>query len=680
MPLVATVLIDEPALDREFTYLVPENLAELVERSGIGTIVRVKLQGRRTRGWIMRLQSTQEYEAENASAVAGAAGAIPPTGDTTSASGAPTRFFGLAELEPLQGVVGAGPPQHVVDLTKWAADRWGGTRVHFMRAASPEQVVSKFPERPDWNRKAGRADRAPKVNNAPNANSARVPKPQAPANAGSLDGYLSDNFTANAPNVMQIGPCDDWLPLVEQACELGQVLVLTPTLRMANQLADQLIRRQISVALALKEWEKAARSQVVVGARGAAWAPVGPLDAVIVFDEHDQAYQSEAAPTWHARTVALQRALVDNAECFLVSPAPSPDAIQLTGSGSPIPKPQRPPSLSGTRWPDVEIVNRRGDDPMTGEWCSDRLARVITDALAPSNPELNPELNSGSSPEPNPVTSPTAKTVVCVLNRKGRARLAICRECGEVARNEITGTALKVGDDQLVDPQTGEARPIVCASCGALKFRRARLGVKGVAAQLEALIRRPVMQITSDEQPPTGEPGLFIGTEAVLRRVPSADVVAFLDFDQELTAPRYRAEEEAMALLVLAARMVGSHMAGSSQGQVLVQTRLPDHPVLSAVTNGNLWEWSANLLEARAKLRQPPCVSWALISGAVADEYVSRIRDFASANALAELEIAATSEGVWRLRSSSADQLHAVLSGVTRPKGRLRVEVDPVRA
>ena len=36
-----------------------------------------------------------------------------------------------------------------------------------------------------------------------------------------------------------------------------------------------------------------------------------------------------------------------------------------------------------------------------------------------------------------------------------------------------------------------------------------------------------------------------------------ADAVAFLDFDQELLAPRYRAAEQALALLARAARLVG---------------------------------------------------------------------------------------------------------------------------
>ena len=74
-------------------------------------------------------------------------------------------------------------------------------------------------------------------------------------------------------------------------------------------------------------------------------------------------------------------------------------------------------------------------------------------------------------------------------------------------------------------------------------------------------------------------PGSCVGTEAVLHQLDAADVVAFLDLDQELLAPRYRAAEEALGLLVRGARLVGGRAGG---GRLLLQTRLPDHEVVQA--------------------------------------------------------------------------------------------------
>ena len=72
---------------------------------------------------------------------------------------------------------------------------------------------------------------------------------------------------------------------------------------------------------------------------------------------------------------------------------------------------------------------------------------------------------------------------------------------------------------------------------------------------------------------------VLVGTEAVLHRVGSASLVVFLDFDHELLAPRYRAGEQALALLALASRIVGGRRRG---GHVVVRTRLIDHEVVAA--------------------------------------------------------------------------------------------------
>ena len=70
-------------------------------------------------------------------------------------------------------------------------------------------------------------------------------------------------------------------------------------------------------------------------------------------------------------------------------------------------------------------------------------------------------------------------------------------------------------------------------------------GVTRLREELEAAANRPVIAVTGE----TGElsdADVFVGTEAVLHRVRNVDVVAFLDFDAELLAPRYRAAEQAM--------------------------------------------------------------------------------------------------------------------------------------
>ena len=101
------------------------------------------------------------------------------------------------------------------------------------------------------------------------------------------------------------------------------------------------------------------------------------------------------------------------------------------------------------------------------------------------------------------------------------------------------------------------------------------------------------------------EAGVLVGTDAVLyrqselRRGGGVGVVAFLDFDQELLAPRYRAGEQALTLLARASRLVGGR---EERARVIVQTRVPEHPVLEAAVRAD----PGRLTAVEDPVRAPP--------------------------------------------------------------------------
>src|SRR5205807_2491400 len=264
--------------------------------------------------------------------------------------------------------------------------------------------------------------------------------------------------------------------------------------------------------------------------------------------------------------------------------------------------------------------------------------------------------------------------VVCVLNRKGRARLLSCAACGELARCERCDAAVEqTTEGMLRCGRCGAERPVVCLACGATRLKVLRVGVTRAREDLERLAGRPVAEITGDVragEPPPPAP-ILVGTEAVLHRVRSPDVVAFLDFDQELHAVRYRAAEEALALLARAARLVGGRNDG---GRVLVQTRLPQHEAIDAAVHADPGRLALVEAARRAALRFPPESALAIVSGEAAAE-------FAAAVAGDDVEVLGPAPGSrWLLRAPDHRTLCDRLAAVPRPPGRLRVEVDPLRA
>jgi primosomal protein N' (replication factor Y) len=453
-----------------------------------------------------------------------------------------------------------------------------------------------------------------------------------------LDAEARRAFTAPL-SLVRLPPAADPYPLAQAAASLGNALILTPSLAAAHHLVLRLKRAGVGAVLAGRGWAQGMAGATVVGARAAAWAPVGGLAAVLVIDEHDEGYAEERAPTWNARDVAVERARRAGVPCVLTSPAPSLEALTSPAARQ---VPSRAEERAG--WPILDVVDQRREDPRSGLY-SERLVRMLREG----------------------------RRTVCVLNRKGRIKLLACGQCDELARCERCESAVEQDGDPPVlrCRRCGTERPPVCLACGASKFKALRLGVARVRDDLERLAGVPVAEITGDgDAAELPDATVYIGTEAVLHRVPDATGVAFLDIDQELLAPRYRAGEQAMALLVRAGRLVGGRQRG---GRVLVQTRLPKHEVLSAALHGDP-ERLATVEEARRRaLAFPPFSALAEISGPAAPAFVE-----AFGRPLG-IDVLGPTDGRWLLRAPDHTILCGALAATARPGGRVRVEVDPVR-
>ena len=578
------MLPDVPAIDKTFDYLVPEQLGDQVR---VGTMVRVELHGRRVGAWVV------------------ADGVEPPPG---------------VALRPIAKVTGWGPPEPLIDLARWAAWRWCGRTASFLGTASPDHAVPGLP-RPS--RSGGGA--AAVVSPVPDDH----------------DELIRLAFTRDR-SVLRLPPAADSYPVALAAARLGNALVLAPSVSAARQLGLRLRRAGVDVAILPREWAAARVGSVCVGSRAAAWAPMADVAAVVVLDEHDEVYQEERAPTWHARDVVIERARRAGVPCVLVSPTPSLEAIQWADGA--LLTPSRATEREG--WPIVDLVDRRREEPGRAGLYSERFVKAMREAPG---------------------------TVVCVLNRKGRSRLLACARCGEATRCEHCSSSMAQSDDgRLVCRSCGTARPVVCQACGATTLKNLRVGVTRAREELEALAREPVVEVTGDTSAQSLPPArIYVGTEAVLHQVPSAALVAFLDIDQELLAPRYRAAEQAMALLVRGARLTGDGRRGD--GRLLVQTRLPHHEVLQAALLADPGRAADAEWERRRFLRFPPVTALAAVGSVAAPAFIDALGHPAG------VEVMGPSDDRWLVRAPDHRILCDALAAVTRPPGRLRVEVDPLR-
>lgn len=507
------------------------------------------------------------------------------------------------DLRPLKKWSGHGPTADVLALADWAAEHWAGAPAKLLRTASPARNVYRL--------------RASKI--------ARYD--------GETEDWADAAF-AEAGSVQLVAPASDRWPLVLAAAKLGNPLLLVPTIEAAAQLAGRVQRAGLHAALLPDHWDRAASGAVVIGTRAAAFGPVHEMGAIVVFDEHDEIWREERTPTWHARDVAIERARQAGVPCVLVSPAPSPESI----GALPLQQPDRAVQFAG--WPAIDLVDRRDEPPGRLGLFSERLSRSLD----------------------------SEGRVACILNRTGRVRLLACANCGELGSCEACGGAVRqIEDKSLTCSRCAKNRPPVCASCGGTRLKNLVLGISRAREELSALLGEPVGEITASGIENEGA-RVMIGTEALLRDVQPRNqrfrTIAFLDFDQHLIATRQSAESEAMSLLILAARQVGTRRSG---GRVIVQTRMPEHRVLHAAAHGDTAELSEALATQAESMQWPPAVAQAEVSSTGAADFIERL------GRPLGLSVLGPRDGSWMVRAADRDTLLAELAKVDRGEDRLRL-------
>jgi primosomal protein N' (replication factor Y) len=520
-----------------------------------------------------------------------------------------------SKLQPLVAVVSAGPAPDIIELAEWASIRWAAGRLRpFLVTASPSVRVRSLP--------------------AANRSARQL---VGPGPVGRAAGDLMDS----GGGTLVLPPAVSPVEAIAAAAARGPALVVVPSVVRAGAMAAALRRRGLSVAVVPKQWASAAAGvDVVIGARAAAWAPCPGLSAVVVIDEHDEGQQEERAPTWHARDVLVERARRAGAVVLLTSPSPTVAGVDaLAGRMGHVDA-----ATSRSGWPIIDVIDRSDEEPWKTSLVTSALIRHLRDA---------------------------DHTVVCVLNATGRARILACRACKSLARCERCDAAVSLADDAtLVCPRCAAVRNRVCLSCGGSSFANLRPGVTRLREELEAAAGRPVVAVTGRDDGPPEASGVYVGTEAVLHRVPRADVVAFLDIDRELLAPRYRASELTMALIAKAARLLGPRQRG---GRLLLQTFLPDHAVLRAAVLAD----PARLLdperEHRRLLSLPPSTALAAVSGTGRDALADALRSGGRADV-------GTSGEDYLVRSPDWTTLGEALIAAKRESGsKARIVVDPPR-
>ena len=443
------------------------------------------------------------------------------------------------------------------------------------------------------------------------------------ADAAAGDVVLIDGVTGSGKTEVYLSAIERTLDAGRTACVLVPEISLTAQTvgRFRSRFGDAVavFHSRLSAGERLDQWDmvRSGAARVVVGARSALFCPLANLGLIVIDEEHEASYKQGSSPRYHAREVAAELARLNGCPLVLGSATPSAEALARCEAGG----------HAGVRWTRVEMPERPGGS---------RLPEVVV-------ADLRREFASGSrsifsKPLLDALDEVVAKRQKAVLlhNRRGFASFLMCRECGCVPTCRHCSTALTYHErSHTLECHTCGAsyrvRPYpeygsACPKCGSRYLAKMGLGTQQVEDALRELLPPDVEVIRMDadstrakgshqkllEQFDAAECAVLLGTQMIAKGLdfPEVTLAGVINADYALKMPDFRAGERAFDLLEQVAGRAGR---GQDPGRVIIQTYVPDEPVIRAVKAHERGIFTAHDLAMRRDALYPPYVRLANI-------------------------------------------------------------------
>ncbi|MBC8014105.1 MAG: primosomal protein N' [Methyloceanibacter sp.] len=531
---------------------------------------------------------------------------------------------------------------------------------------------------------------------------ARLTKEQAEVARALLD-TTGGGFTVTLlDGVTGSGKTEIYFEAIAAALARGQqVLVLMPEIALTSQFIARCEKRfgarpaewhsGMSAPMRGRIWRAVAenKAKLVVGARSALFLPFPDLGLIVVDEEHDQSYKQEERVAYQARDMAVVRGSLGRCPVVLSSATPSIESLVNAVQGR-----YRHIRL-GIRYkaaglPVLAAIDMRAAPPERGRW----LSPVLVDAVAET-------LSRGEQ-------------ALLFLNRRGYAPVTLCRKCG--FRFECPNCSAWLVEHRfrrrLECHHCGTFVPIpeTCPNCGAEhSLVPCGPGIERIAEEIaERFPDARRVLLSSDLTPSISdlretlreieerEVDVIIGTQLVAKghHFPGLALVGVVDGDLGLAQADPRAAERTFQLL---SQVTGRAGREAIPGRGLIQTYMPEHPVIQALVSGDRDNFLEREITARREATLPPFGRLAslLVSGSAREGVEAYARAVAlAAPPAAKIQVLGPAEAPlsvirgrhrYRLLVKSAREadlqayLRLWLAAVPKPKGdvRLTVDVDP---
>lgn len=415
--------------------------------------------------------------------------------------------------------------------------------------------------------------------------------------------------------VTSSGKTEIYIHLIQKAInEHKQVLYLLPEIALTVQITERLkavfgnrlgiYHSKYSDAERVEIWKKQLSSNpydVILGARSAVFLPFHRLGLVIIDEEHEQSFkQQDPAPRYHARSAAIVLAqMYAGAKTLLGTATPSMESYYNAKQGK-YGLVELSRRYKDIQLPSIEVVDMKDlyRRKMVSGPFSPRLLSAVRGALE------------------------RGEQAILFQNRRGFAPMIECRQCGWVPKCPNCDISLTYHKSMnyLSCHYCGYTMkvPEVCPCCESKDIRGRGYGTEKIEDEIrsifpEARIARMDLDTTHTRNAyerlindfSMGKNNLLIGTQMVTKGLDfgKVSVVGILNADSMLNYPDFRAYEQAFMMM---SQVSGRSGRKGKRGEVILQTKTPDLPVIQYVVHNDYPTFFKELLDERREFHYPP--------------------------------------------------------------------------
>lgn len=415
------------------------------------------------------------------------------------------------------------------------------------------------------------------------------------------------------------GKTEVYLQAIEHVLKQGKrALVLVPEISLTPQTFKRFYQRfKVPIATLhsrLSDRERldafldmaTNRAAILIGTRSAIFTPINDLGLIVIDEEHDSSFKQTDSLRYHARTLAIYRAKINNCKLLLGSATPSLESIHFCNLNL-FERLDLLKRAQSAKLPRMHLIDLRKDELKDNVLAG--IGEVIESAVG--------------------VATAKHEQALLFLNRRGYSHALICPHCGYVLMCPKCDVALTVHREQkqlkchvcdsfysLLDycpycfHQTKEKHPLIEVGVGTeqvakyLSERFMDVGIeridRDVITSREDLDESLKRVLNHDSE-------ILVGTQMLAKGhdFPDVTVVGILDVDAGLFCDDFRGFEYTAQLITQVAGRAGR---ADKEGNVFIQTRNPEHLLLQTLVDPHFsyLQLSEQLLAIRKEKGQPP--------------------------------------------------------------------------